>query len=428
MKDSKRKKKQIGKKMDRRTFITVSAKAVASAGIIAGFPAVLRGASPPEIKIGSIQPVSGPLAVIGKTTRQGNQLAVNEINRAGGIKSLGGAKLKLLLGDSESKPDVGRSEAERLIKEGAVAVIGPFQSGVAMAISTLCKQRKTPFVVDVGLAEPITKSGGGWVFRVFPTGTQFAIPVVKYLKQMLSETGVNIKKGALTTTGDFFGKAMSGLFLKHAKDLPFPIEEPIYYPLGTKELSTEIAKVKASKADILFSVARPSDAKMIVRELYKQRVPLKAIISPGSPGYFEPSFMKEMDKLAEYVLTNAPWLNPLSPKMKQVAKAYQNAYGGYMDNNSGYAYMGVMVLADAIRRAGSTDKKAIREALTKTNYKENIMVGGHVKFNEIGDNINATTAMIQNLRKNGKLAPRVVLPKNMAVAKYVFPAPPMWER
>ena len=267
-----------------------------------------------------------------------------------------------------------------------------------------------------------------WAFRVFPTGTQFAVPVVKYLKQMVSETGVDIKKGALTSTGDFFGKAMSGLFLKHAKDLPFPIAEPIYYPLGTKELSTEVAKVKASGADVLFSIARPGDAKMIVRELYKQRLPLKAIISPGSPGYFEPSFINEMDKLAEYVLTNAPWLNPLSQKMKQVAAKYQKAYGGYMDNNSGYAYMGVKVLANAIERAGSTDKEAIRVALTKTDYPENIMVGGPVKFNKTGDNINATTAMIQNLRKDGKLAPRVVLPKNMAIAKYVFPAPPMWKR
>ncbi len=67
----------------------------------------------------------------------------------GGIKSMDGAKLELLLGDSESKPEIGRSEADRLIKEGAVVLIGPFQSGVAMAISTLAERRQVPFVMDV---------------------------------------------------------------------------------------------------------------------------------------------------------------------------------------------------------------------------------------------------------------------------------------
>jgi branched-chain amino acid transport system substrate-binding protein len=118
--------------MDRRTFLKVSGAAgIGVAASTFGVPTLLR-AAPPTIKIGSVQPATGPLAVIGVGQRRGNQLAVDYINSMGGIKSMDGAKLELLLGDSESKPEIGRSEADRLIKGGAAVMTGPFQSGVAL--------------------------------------------------------------------------------------------------------------------------------------------------------------------------------------------------------------------------------------------------------------------------------------------------------
>jgi branched-chain amino acid transport system substrate-binding protein len=157
------------KGMDRRTFIKTSG--MIGLGVAAssfGVPKLLR-AAPPTIKIGSVQPATGPLAVIGVGQRRGNQLAVDYINAKGGIKSMDGAKLELLLGDSESKPEVGRSEADRLLKGGAKVMTGPFQSGVAMAISTLCEQRQVPFIMDVAALDKITGQGKKYTFRVFIT-------------------------------------------------------------------------------------------------------------------------------------------------------------------------------------------------------------------------------------------------------------------
>lgn len=415
------------KKMNRRSFLKYSA-AVGATTAIAGVPTLLR-AQPKEILIGSVQPVTGPLADIGIACRRGNQMAVDEINAKGGIKSMGGAKLKLLLGDSEAKEEVGRMEAERLIKEGAVCIVGPFMSGIAMAIATLCEARGIPFVIDIAAADAITQRGYKYTFRCFPTTSTFIRNMGEYLSQIVREKRVTIRKIAVTNTGDLFGRVQGKAWIDYIKDkkLPFEAEvvEHIEYPVGVADLSAEVAKIKAAKPDILCPVTRPGDAKILVRELFKQRVELLGIASPGAPGFYEPEFIRDMGKLADYILNNVPWVNPRSPKFKEINERFAKLYPGkYVDTNSGYAYLGVMVIADALERAKSTKPEDLLEALRKTNYRENPMVGGPVQFAANGDNLNAASAMIQVLKGEVK----VVLPKEAAEADYIFPAPQLWER
>ncbi|MCP4688657.1 MAG: ABC transporter substrate-binding protein, partial [Desulfobacterales bacterium] len=220
--------------MNRRTFLKTSgAVGLGVAASTLGVPAFLK-AAPKTIKIGSIQPATGPLAVIGQGQRRGNQMAVDYINSTGGIKSLGGAKIELLLGDSESKAEVGRSEADRLIREGAVMLVGAFQSGVSMAIATLAEQREVPFMMDVAALDAITNKGYQYTFRIFPTVSRFGENAVKYIKQILDETGATPKRAVVTNTGDPFGKGQGGNFIKWFKKSGIPIEivEHITYPLG----------------------------------------------------------------------------------------------------------------------------------------------------------------------------------------------------
>jgi branched-chain amino acid transport system substrate-binding protein len=416
--------------IDRRTFIKTTAAAGAAAAIT-GFPAIVRS-QPKEIIIGSIQPVTGPLPDIGISMQRGNKMAVDEINARGGIKSLGGAKIKLLLGDNEAKEEVGRTVAERQIKEGAVCLVGPFLSGVAMAIATLAEQRNIPFVLDVAALDAITAKGYKNVFRCFPKVEYFIKGMGIYLDQILSEKKVTVKRIAVANAGDAFGRGQAAAFIKYIKEIKkqFEIVEHIEYPLGVKDLSAEVAKLKAAKPELLCPVSRPGDAKLLIREMYKQRMEVMGIISPGSPGWYEPEFVRDMDKLAYYVMDCAPWVNPKSPAFLHADKQFQKQFPGkYLDGNSGYAYLGVMVIADALERAKSTDPNALREALRKTNYKENPMVGGPVVFDEKGDNINAAVAMVQVL-PDPKVDERVkvVLPKEAAEAPYVFPWKQLWDR
>ena len=287
------KKKTEGTGISRRNFIKTSA-AIGAAATITGFPAILRGAAPKEIIIGSIQPVTGPIPDIGIAMQRTNKMAVDDINARGGIKSMGGAKLKLLLGDHEAKEEVARSAAERLIKEGAVCLVGPFLSGAAMAIATLAEQRNVPFVIDVAALDAITAKGYKNVFRCFPKTEFFMTSMGKFLDQIIKEKKVTIKRIVVSNVGDAFGRGQGAAFIKFVKDkkLPFEIVEHIEYPLGVKDLSAEVAKLKAAKPDVLFPVARTGDAKLMLRELYKQRVELMGIISPGSPGWYEPEISR----------------------------------------------------------------------------------------------------------------------------------------
>jgi branched-chain amino acid transport system substrate-binding protein len=414
------------RKMNRRTFLKVSAVAGATTAV-SGFPTFLR-AQAPEIKIGSIQPVTGVISDIGISMRRGNQLAVDNINAQGGIKSMGGAKLKLLLADTEAKEEVARSEAERLIKEGAVCLVGPFLSGNAMTIATLCEQRGVPFVMDVAAADDVTQKGFKFSFRCFPISTNFANNMLLYMEQIMKEKNLSKIRGVVTNTGDLFGRVQGAMFLKYLKEKKFPIEvlSHIEYPLGIQDLSAEVSKIKSLKPEVLFPITRPGDAKLMIRELYKQRVELLGIIGPGSPGLYEPEFIRDMKTLSEYVMDNVPWYNPVGKTYKQVNAEFSKKYPGkYIDTNSGYAYLAVMVIADALERAKSTKPEDIVATLKKTYLKQDLMVGGAVTFDKKGDNINADSAMVQVLEGSVKL----VLPQKLAEAKYVFPMPKqLWER
>jgi branched-chain amino acid transport system substrate-binding protein len=286
-----------GSRLNRRGFLKATG-AMGLATAAGGFPGLVK-AQAKEILIGSIQPVTGPLAVIGQGQRRAAELAVDMINSKGGIRSMGGAKLKLLLGDSQTQTEVGRSEADRLIKEGAKIIVGAFESGTSMAIATLCEQRETPFLIDVAALDDITKKGYKYTFRIFPTSTAFAQRGVAFIKEILAEKRLSPKRAVVSYVGDAFGKTQGAFFIKHFKEssLGIDIVEEISYPLGVPDLSAEVAKIKAAKPDLLFPICRPGDSTILTRELYKQRVELMGIISPGSPGWYEPSVIKDLDKL-----------------------------------------------------------------------------------------------------------------------------------
>jgi branched-chain amino acid transport system substrate-binding protein len=360
--------------------------------------------------------------------RRGNQLAVEHINAQGGIKSMGGATLKLLLGDTEAKEEAARSETERLIKEGAVCLVGPFLSGNAMTIATLCEERGVPFVMDVAAADDITRKGFKFTFRVFPISSNFANNMLLYMGQIMKEKNVSKIKGVLTNTGDLFGRVQGATFLKFLKEKNFPIEVlgHIEYPLGIQDLYAEVSKIKALKPDVLFPVARPGDAKLMIRELYKQRVELQGIISPGNPGWCDPEFIRDTKALSHFIMNNVPWYNPQGKMYKQVSAEFSKKYPGkYIDTNSGYAYLGVLVIADVLEKAKSTKPEDVVAALRKTYLKQDLMVGGAVTFDQKGDNVNADSALVQIIEGSVK----VVLPQKAAEAKYIYPMPKqLWER
>jgi branched-chain amino acid transport system substrate-binding protein len=286
--------------------------------------------------------------------------------------------------------------------------------------------------MDVAALDKVTDKGKKYTFRVFITVTGLLNGGIKYLKMVTDMKGVMPKRAVVTNTADAFGKGMSGGFIKFMEKSGLPIEivDRVQYPLGIHDLSAEVARVKAAKPDILFPISRPGDGIILTREMYKQRVELMGIYGPGSPGWYEPDVIKDLDKLIYYVMVNVPWINPGSAVYLQANAAFQKAHNRYLDTNSAYAYTGILVIADVLERAGSTDPEKVLAATRQTNFKKHPVVGGPIKFDEKGDNTGALTALIQVQPDDDPLKRvKIVAPKEFAQSdKIVFPAPQLWER
>jgi len=419
----------------RRTFLKVAGATAGAAALV--FPAVLR-AQAPSFKIGAVHPVTGALAEPGQACRLGAQMAAEAINAAGGIRSLNGMKIELVVGDTQTKPDIGRTEAERVINQGAQLLVGSFDSGSTQAMVPVAQQRRIPFLVDIAAADPITanvakavKEGQQktqYVYRNFPTGSSFGRKAVQYFTEMFKEAGVSPKRVVLMYCNDLFGQNNArGFQAAHAAAKPgWEIVDVIPWPEPPQDLSTEVSRAKSAKPDVIAPITRPASAQLLLPEIRKQRVEIMGIVGPGSPGLYEAGQIAVLKEDLEYVLNSTPWANFKNPKTQSVAEEYakraekETGKRKTFDTNSGYSYDAMLLIADVLERAKSTDPDAIVEAIRKTNWSAGLMqYAGPVMFNEIGDNPNAVTTMLQILGQK----PVAVWPKEAALQKFVFPRP-----
>ena len=262
------------RRMTRRALLTTAAAGAA----VGGFPWPLR-AQPRSIKVAAIHCVTGPLAEPGQACRLAAQVAADAINQAGGIKSMGGARIELLLGDTQTK------QAERLINAGAQVLVGTFNSADTAAIVPVAQQRRIPFLVDISAADHITanvaksvKDGQQkvqYVYRNFPTGTLFGQRAVQYFNEIFKEAGVSPKRVVLMHANDLFGQNQArGFQAAHKAAAPaWEIVEVIPWPEPPSDLSTEVSRAKAAKPDLIAPITRPASAQLLLPELIRQRAP-----------------------------------------------------------------------------------------------------------------------------------------------------------
>lgn len=373
-----------------------------------------RAATAP-VKIGSLLPRSGFEALIGQSCQRSVELAKKM------LPDLGYA-IEIVDADTESKPDVARTQAEKLIREGAQILVGAFDSGQTFAIAQVAEQNGIPFVINIGSDPAITEQGYKFVFRNFPTSVMLGSNGLGRFNDLFKATGAVPKTAVLMIVNDTFGQSMlRGINALMPKvGLPFQIVDTIAYDPKTQDLSVEVAKAKAAKADLHMVVTRLNDAILMVREMVKQRYEPMGIISPGSPGMYQTQFLKVLGKYADYAITNIPWIDPKQKFARSFEETWNKAYPDEVCTlDAGFTFEGFMIAADAYKRAGSAKPQALVEALKATNIKDRIMIGGAITFDEKGQNVKLPSGAIQIL--GGK--PTVVLPAENAEASPVFPVP-----
>jgi len=328
-----------------------------------------------EIKIGAIFALSGSVAPIGQSVKQALELAVKEVNREGGIKSLGGAKIKLVFADSRGDAKIGLSEAERLIlQDKVVAIVGAHQSSVTMTSTQVAEKYKVPYLATIAVSDQITARGFKYVFRANENATMAAKELLAFLDGMGKNTGKPIKTLGFLYENTEWGQNSAKAWHNYSKQYGFKVvlDEP--YPSTTTDISPVILKFKKENPDAVVNASYISDMILIVKTMSEQKWMPKAFISGGG-GELEPDFINAVGNLADDNFTYLPFPPDilLSQKFawaKPMAEEFKKDYNVEISGNSGEAYGIFWILLDAIQRAGSTDGEKIREALAKTNITE----------------------------------------------------------
>jgi branched-chain amino acid transport system substrate-binding protein len=416
-----KKNRRMGKKITRRDFIKQTAMATTAAATVGtiGFPNVLRGATPPDVLIGHIHPLSGFLGYLGNQLKNGCVMAVDEINAAGGIKSLDGAKIKLLDADSEGKPDLSIPAVERLDREGVAAITGCLQSSVTIVATQVAEKQKVPFVVSVAVADKVTARGFKYTFRVQPNAAQMGAQTVQYISEIAKKNSTGIKSIAYIHDNTAFGSSLFAHVRDNAPKHGMDIAAAVPYSPKAADVSSEVGKVRAAKADLVMSTGYFADQVRVFRTMKGMRVQPKAFLGCGNGAFSDQNFVKELGDMTAYVMDGNYQANPTSPLAKKMFDHYQSLHDTKMAPSAIFAYEAIYVISDAIERARSTDREAVREALSQTDIKDHVLPQGPIVFGPDGQNKNAQAAVTQIL--DGKI--KVVWPSEYAEADVVFPVP-----
>jgi branched-chain amino acid transport system substrate-binding protein len=398
--------------LTRRHLLAGSAAALAA-------PALVR-AQGGALKVGVLLPRSGYQASIGQDCFRGVELA-GPI-----LKDIGLPDLQIMNADTETNVEVARSRAEKLIADGAQLLIGAFDSGQSTAIAQVAEQKGIPYVINIAAAPPITEQGYKFVFRNFPTAPMILNDAFTNQKEIFEAAGSAPKTVVFMHVNDTFGSAMAGgiggVMPKH--NMPYTVKETIPYDPTARDLSVEIAKAKAAGADALLVVSRINDAILLTREMVKQRWTPQGVLTMG-PGWYEDQYLKTLGKLADGPLSFVPWYDPNKKLSKVLESALAKKYPEInLNTNHVYTFEALLIAADAYKRAGSADPKALADAIRATNITDNVSPGPGIQFDAKGQNDKLKLSAIQN--RDGKTP--TVAPKVAADAKAEWPMKPYDKR
>jgi len=370
------------------------------------------------VKIGSLHPLSGGLALEGQEMRDAIRLAIEETNEAGGIKSLDGAKVELVESDHEGLAEKGVTEVQKLDGAKVVGIIGTYASGVALPATQEAERSGIPFMVDIGSADEITERGFKYTFRLQPPATSFSKDFLTYFEELNKSTNTPLKTAVIVHEDSVFGSSIAKAIAEHAKEYDLEILATLPHSAATPDMSSTINKVTSLKPDIVLTTTYLRDGVMLIEGLQNSNFTPKAIIGVANGAFSNASFISDEASENQNIMDVNYTINPKSETAIKVKEAYLEKYKKHLGPNAAYSYMAAKVLIDAIERAGSTDREAVMEALRETNYSDHILPQDAIKFDEKGQNINAR-AVLNQIDDNES---KVVYPEEYQERKFVYPA------
>ena len=393
-----------------------------------------------EVKIGVIYPLTGPGAAVGGELRNALELAADIVNNGApgvpdlpfsagkGLPNLKGAKIKLVFADHQANPQVGASEAERLItQEKVVALVGAYNSAVTATASQVAERAGIPFLNPESSSTSLTQRNFKWFFRITPNDDLFVHNAFEFLKELEAKKGIKPGVVASLNENGLWGTETTKLQTKLAGEYKLNLAKQIAYPAKTTQLTSEVQTLKAANPNLVLQSSYTADA-ILSMKTYKELGFLPDMILANNAGFTDTDFVKTLGKDADYVITREVWALDLAarnPLIKQVNDLYNSRYKVNFTGNSSRTFTGLLVMADAINRAGSTEPDAIRKALAATDIPGGklIMPWKGVKFDATGQNVLGQGILAQII--DGKY--NTVWPFTLASREVVWPMP-KWDQ
>lgn len=372
------------------------------------------------IKVGLLLPLTGPMSTLGELNKRGFELAKEKINREGGIKSLGGAKIEFVMADSESDPKIAASETEKLVTLHKVPIItGSYASSLCFTASAIAERHKVPFWEVSATADKITERGFKYLFRTITNTTDYCGTAIHFLKAL------GYKKIAIITEDSLAGETANGVFQRLAKELGIEIVANVKHPHDVSSLTSEVLKIKSANPQAIAAAQYTTDSILFVKQMRELGLDVN-VYSGTYGGPSDPQFFKTLGDTANYMcgVTVYNW-DMKTYGSEEFLKNYQEKYKEKPTLHPGYCYMGMLALGDVLERAGSLDAEKVVEAALKTDIKETLN-GYGIKFDpNTHHNVRATYASIVQWQK-GELF--TVWPERSASKKPMVPMPKWKDR
>ena len=399
-----------------------------AAGVAAVEPRLIRrarAADAQEVEIAMLVPLSGAWAQQGILERAGAQMAIDDINQAGGIKVLGGVKLKLLEFDTGSTAETAKNAAQRMLSENPdlIGGFGCWLSTFTLAATEVTERANLPWFT-LSYSDAITDRGFKYVFQTAPTANTQAEQIVPFLMK-LAQSATEKRPSKVAIIGD--NTAASVSFLKPIKDHILTQEklsavvEKIYTP-PLSDATTLVQPVRAARPDFVMLLSTSDgDDKMLTDTFAQYGMPATKLPLIGNGGHWAvPELLKNAGAniLQDVMIGLANWPGK---NLAELSDRYVKRSGNpWFGHNEIFAYAHVQMLAWAANKAGAADREKVAEAIRAMDVTDGpaaYFPGHHIKFDDKGRRVGAQLVIVQ--WQDGK--PVTVFPEDMAAAKPVWP-------
>lgn len=340
------------------------------AALVCGAVMCVAGSQAQTIRIGFQAPLTGPAASDGKTALQGAELAVQQINDAGGIN---GRKIELVVADDQTQPAQAVPLANKFIGDGIKAVISGSYSGPTRAAASVFQGAKVPYISAYAIHPDITRAGN-YVFRTSFTGEVQGKAAAKLISDVMKK-----KRVTLVTVNNDFGQSLAAGLKEVAPRMGLTIVSEYTFGMGDRQFGSQVASVKRDDPEVIYVAGYFFNGGPLVAQLRAAGIAAPII---GTEGFDTMTFVSVAKDAAEGVLiTTSLDRESTSPVMKKFIDDYKRKYAVGAEMVAASTHTAVNVLADAMRKAGSDDTAKLRDAIAAT--KDMPSAVGNITFNSL---------------------------------------------